>query len=652
SLDVEGSFFGTTADSVIFKNNTEFSATQPQSPLLTIGVPLGLQIGTNPGSIVVRSPLALPNGQNLSFVGGNLEFQGSGTTKVNGVNDPEDIITAPGGKVELGGLSTDGIIGIEQNGNLSFPEAITRADVTFNNLTIDVSAGGGGSIMVNARNLELFDSDLEAGINPSVELASGQAGDITINATDKVLLNSSNDGSSTISNVTGDISELTELTEAEIINTQGNAGNIQIQTESLEAKGSFSIGSLTNGEGNAGNVSITASESINLLPTAEITSENGGSGIYSYVEAEGTGNGANIGINTPVLALSKSLLFTTTIGAGDAGDITVNAADSVSINQRSQLQAGTVSSGDAGNVTIAAPQADIFIDGQGTIVTTVVSPPQEINSPDSPGSVVGTGKGGDITIQGRNFFTTNGAVVSTLTGGEVTAEGLANAGNLKLDIADSMTISNNSVLSTNTTGEGNAGNLELDIAGFITISDNSGLSTNTTGKGNAGNLTIDTNQLNVKNSVVNASSSGSGQAGNLKINADESIDISGTLTSGEDIIPAGLATSSTKGNTSAGNLTINTQKLAINEGAAIQAITSSAGDGGTINISTNKLVIRDNSGIGVLSQGDGNAGKIFAQVRDSLEIENGTISSLSDRSSGGEISISAGSIRLQENSDI
>ncbi|MGL5074748.1 MAG: filamentous hemagglutinin N-terminal domain-containing protein, partial [Waterburya sp.] len=322
SLDVEGSFFGTTADSVIFENNTEFSATQPQSPLLTIGVPLGLQIGTNPGSIVVRSPLAVPTGQNLSLIGGNLEFQGSGTTKVNGVNDPEDIITAPGGRVELGGLSTEGIIGIEQNGNLSFPEAITRADVTFNNLTIDVSAGGGGSIMVNARNIELFDSDLEAGIDPSVELASGQAGDIVINATDKVLLNSSNDGVSTISNFTGDISEFSNIDQSEIINTQGNAGNIEIKTGNLEAKGSFSIGSLTNGAGNAGDVKITATKAVNLFAQEINTSE-----IASSVGTLGTGNGASIEINTPTFSSSKSVISTTTNGVGDAGNITVNVND-------------------------------------------------------------------------------------------------------------------------------------------------------------------------------------------------------------------------------------------------------------------------------------------------------------------------------------
>ncbi|MEN9568460.1 MAG: hypothetical protein RLZZ69_3656, partial [Cyanobacteriota bacterium] len=85
--------------------------------------------------------------------------------------------------------------------------------------------------------------------------------------------------------------------------------------------------------------------------------------------------------------------------------------------------------------------------------------------------------------------------------------------------------------------------------------------------------------------------------------------------------------------------------------------TEDSGDGGIIDISTNNLVIQGkvrvvNVGISVGSGGDGNAGKIFAQVRDSLKLDNGGIASISDRSSGGEISISAGNIRLTGNSDI
>ena len=52
SLDIEGSFFGTTAESLIFRDGAEFSAVEPQNSLLTISVPFGLQVGANPGNIL------------------------------------------------------------------------------------------------------------------------------------------------------------------------------------------------------------------------------------------------------------------------------------------------------------------------------------------------------------------------------------------------------------------------------------------------------------------------------------------------------------------------------------------------------------------------------------------------------------------------
>jgi filamentous hemagglutinin family protein len=95
SLNIGGSFLGTTANSINFADGTSFSATNPQAnPLLTISIPTSLQFGANPGQIVNQSaivsaqkdsgqgnekPIGLKvvsPGQTLGLVGGDVVLPG------------------------------------------------------------------------------------------------------------------------------------------------------------------------------------------------------------------------------------------------------------------------------------------------------------------------------------------------------------------------------------------------------------------------------------------------------------------------------------------------------------------------------------------------------------------------------------------------
>ena len=88
-LDVAGSFVGSTANSFVFPDGSEFSATNPTAPpLLTINLTPGLQYGQNPrGDIVNSGNLTVAPRHTLSLSGKDVTSTGN--------------LTAPGGMVQL-----------------------------------------------------------------------------------------------------------------------------------------------------------------------------------------------------------------------------------------------------------------------------------------------------------------------------------------------------------------------------------------------------------------------------------------------------------------------------------------------------------------------------------------------------------------------
>ncbi|NER81322.1 MAG: filamentous hemagglutinin N-terminal domain-containing protein [Leptolyngbya sp. SIO1D8] len=74
-LDLNGAFFGSTAESILFENY-EFSTTHLETPpLLTLSVPLGVQMGPNPGAIEVDQA-ALSVDQAFTLAAGVLDIRG------------------------------------------------------------------------------------------------------------------------------------------------------------------------------------------------------------------------------------------------------------------------------------------------------------------------------------------------------------------------------------------------------------------------------------------------------------------------------------------------------------------------------------------------------------------------------------------------
>ncbi|MEW6497768.1 MAG: filamentous hemagglutinin N-terminal domain-containing protein, partial [Cyanobacteriota bacterium] len=361
-LNINGSFVGSTANSLLFADDTEFSAKDTQTnPLLTVNVPIGLQLGNNPAPIKVQgSNLEVKPNQNLVLVGGEVSLD-------------KGKLTAPGGRIELGGLSTVGEVGLNQNGSLNFPSNLARADVSVTNgAAINVRAGGGGFITINARNLAVLEgSRLIAGIANKLGTPNAQAGDVEINASDTVFF---------------DRSRIENQVDK---NALGNAGNIEITTGSLFLSNKGELNASTLGVGNAGQVIINASDSISLKNESTIRSR---------VYENAFGNSGGIDITTGNLSLlNAGGISATTDGTGNAGQVVVRASGSISLSNWTYISSRVAEhgKGNSGGLNISADSISLR------------------NNADFNANTLGEGNAGKVIINVSDSISLRGA--STIT---------------------------------------------------------------------------------------------------------------------------------------------------------------------------------------------------------------------------------------------
>ena len=175
--------------------------------------------------------------------------------------------------------------------------------------------------------------------------------------------------------------------------------------------------------------------------------------------------------------------------------------------------------------------------------------------------------GGDVQLQGRHVTLTDGSGI--VTG----SQGAKPGGSLSVNATDSVELSGTAPNNSN----------------FF-----SSLSTKTTGVGAGGSLTINTGKLIVQDGAqVSASTSGAGQGGTLVVNASNSVQLSGTGTAADGrLFPTGVFAQTFQNidTGAAGNLTINTGKLIVQDGAQLAASTLSQGQGGNLKVTASDSV--------------------------------------------------------------
>ncbi|MGB3637195.1 MAG: filamentous hemagglutinin N-terminal domain-containing protein, partial [Rivularia sp. (in: cyanobacteria)] len=162
-LDIGGSFFASTANSIKFADG-EFSAINTTTePLLSINVPLGLQMGSNSAAIEVqgegyktttdidRKPFILSSTDGLRVKSGNTLALIAGEVSLNG-----GLVAANSGKVELGAVK-EGLVNINlttQGWNFDYKGLQNFGDIKLNSKAlVDAS----DSIQLQGRNIFIRD---------------------------------------------------------------------------------------------------------------------------------------------------------------------------------------------------------------------------------------------------------------------------------------------------------------------------------------------------------------------------------------------------------------------------------------------------------------------------------------------------------------
>ena len=713
SLDVGGSFLATTANAVRLGDTGLFSASQPTSSNLLSVNPSAFLFNSvsNPIPIIVNSSTTgfqVPDGRSLLLLGGDVQLDG-GTLFLH-----DD-------RVELGGVSGTGTVGLNIDGNylsLSFPEQVQLADVSLTNGSkIGVFATDGSGTGINVGN-----QDILSGINitaKSVAVTNGtglltttlgqaNAGSITINARDLVTL----DGVKVASTVS----------EGSV----GNGGNINITTGSLALTNGALLTTGTSGRGNAGSITINARDLVGL---DGVDSQGNPSGVFTSVSEGAFGLGGNINITTGSLALTNhAQLVTATIAGGNAGDITINALNTISLDSSSvfsnvssnaignggnikittgsltvrngaRVETNTAGVGNAGSITINVRDT-ISLDGigmtsDGTLLPSSISSGDfrindftigqgtassvsrdvssnvfgnEGNINIATGSLkvtngaqlntnnYGKGSGGEITINARDLVIFDGLVGNFASGAlsRVIAGAEGKSGNINITTG-SLALTHGAQLDTTTLGHASAGNITINARDPVTFDHSSALSTVAEGAvGTGGTIDITTGALSFTNGAqLSASTAGQGDAGNVTINARDPVTFDGTDGNVGNVGSSGAFSQvESTGVGKGGTINITTGSLTVRNGAQLSARTAGQGNAGnvTINARNGSFTLTNGALLTSLTTGQGNAGSVTVDARDTLQLNNAQITTNSTSSNGGDITLTAKDIQLRNNS--
>ena len=448
----------------------------------------GRLVITDQGTSVKADTLGSQDGRGIDIeVSDGLELRNGAaiTTSTSGTGKGGDIaITAPSILLEGDSFENTPSIASETFSSGTGGSIILHADSVKLNAAAQIStsafgAGNAGKIDITASSLQLIGSDFAlvqvmANANPFESSDAGAGGDIVIHANTVEIDNNAN---------------LTALTTG-----SGNAGTIDIHTHLLTMRGG-GIGVTTAFTGNGGAVSIQADsitmDQINGIPSV----------ITALTAGDGLGGAITLNVAGSLRLLNGSSILSETDTASDGGSINIHAG-SISLDRGASVNCS--SPFDVGRA------GEIFLQAENSVL---------LNHNSSINTSAPNSSGGNITIN-------SGSEIRALHS-QITAAAGLDGGNISLSAPHLTYLLNSTITAqadTTGSGFGNGGNLTIDPS-FLVIN-NSGLISKSS-FGNGGNISILTDYFFESASTIDASAP-FGLPGTVRVTAPE-VDLSGSL---------------------------------------------------------------------------------------------------------------------------
>ena len=582
-LDVQGSFHASTADYLRLDEGGRFDVRNPSDSMLTVAPIESFGFLDAPSQISVTgrgkitqaewegkfTGLIVPKGKMLSLIGGDIDMNNGSFFETVTVDESGKEVTkitrlpnllAPYGQINLASVASSGEVRLGE-GFMDVSSLTQLADIKISeNVLVQVTGEGGGSIFIRSDELFVHNSTIEANtladqngglidiqanrvsLRHGAEIkgnteGTGQGADINIQANTITLAGENQDLVRTA------IYSRSGISKTLVGDDLGKAGTISLQAKNIALSDGALISGSAYGGGQGGNVIINATESVTL---------------------SGEGHDNNTVIAAAAYGKGQS---------GHAGEILIQAKN-IRLTDGSYIVSNTTGTGHGGEVILRASESVILSgeDSQGNITRIRLT-----SSYEDPRA----GNAGTLLIEAPNIYILQGAYLTSRTTGNGDGGKITLLAKEAIILKGFSSKGNGSDIFALTRGEGDGGTISINT-NVLLLADKSSLSADSFGEinhaGMAGDMTIQANHLFLTDSRIGTETTNA-SGGNISMTIPTILHLRNSQ----------ITTSVNGGNGDGGNMTINNPVFIVLDNSRMVA-QADEGHGGDINIVAEKFI--------------------------------------------------------------